>query len=194
LGWLRNSQAAVAGIVAREADGKRSRPEMAPQRLEKIESAPGNGMGSEASNLQDLVRGRAADRARLRPTSRDSYDVSTLQKKVPNDLKSLDAELKSAPRFPKRTPGPSACEAPTGRLEREGSWDRHHGFAALVPSRDFSPRTHNPTRGRKYTCLQNLENSRNGKILARVPTQSQTRPQWWSSSPPQHLTEPSPSR
>ena len=75
---------------------------MAPQRLEKIESAPGNGMGSEASNLQDLVRGRAADRARLRPTS---PRVTKLQKKAPNDLKSLDAELKSAPRFPKRTPG-----------------------------------------------------------------------------------------
>ena len=27
---------------------------MAPQRLEKIESAPGNGMGSEASNPQDV--------------------------------------------------------------------------------------------------------------------------------------------
>jgi len=34
---------------------------MAPQRLEKTESAPGNGMGSEASNLQNLVPGRAAD-------------------------------------------------------------------------------------------------------------------------------------
>ena len=42
---------------------ERSRPEMAPQRLEKIEFAPGNGMGSEASNLQHLVRERAADRA-----------------------------------------------------------------------------------------------------------------------------------
>ena len=40
---------------------------MAPQRLEKIESAPGNGMGSEVSNPQDVVHGRAADRARLRP-------------------------------------------------------------------------------------------------------------------------------
>jgi hypothetical protein len=29
---------------------------MAPQRLEKIESAPGNGMASEASDPQDLVR------------------------------------------------------------------------------------------------------------------------------------------
>jgi hypothetical protein len=44
---------------------------MAPQRLEKIESAPGNGMGSEASNLQDLVRARA-DRARLRLTGREN--------------------------------------------------------------------------------------------------------------------------
>jgi hypothetical protein len=37
----------------------RGRPEMAPQRLEKIESAPGNGMGSEASNPQYLVQTRA---------------------------------------------------------------------------------------------------------------------------------------
>src|SRR5271170_4362843 len=59
----------VAGIAAREADGG-ARREMAPQRLEKIESAPGNGMGSEASNVQNLVHGRAADRARLRLTSR----------------------------------------------------------------------------------------------------------------------------
>src|SRR5271156_1541150 len=52
---------------ARGADGKRSRPEMAPQGLEKIESAPGNGMASEASKPQDMVAGRAAHRAlRLR--------------------------------------------------------------------------------------------------------------------------------
>jgi hypothetical protein len=37
---------------------------MAPQRLEKIESAPGNGMGSEASNPQHLgLKASAADRA-----------------------------------------------------------------------------------------------------------------------------------
>ena len=72
---------------------------MAPQRLEKIESAPGNGMGSEASNLQDLVHGRAADRARLRLTSRGNDEVAKLQKKAPNALKSRDAELKSALAF-----------------------------------------------------------------------------------------------
>src|SRR5271169_5738956 len=45
---------------------RRPRPEMAPQGLEKIESAPGNGMGSEAWKPQHLVHGRAADRA-IRP-------------------------------------------------------------------------------------------------------------------------------
>jgi hypothetical protein len=70
---------------------------MAPQRLEKIESAPGNGMGSDALNLQHLVRGRATDRARLRLTNRRNDKVGKLQKKAPKALKSLDAELKSAP-------------------------------------------------------------------------------------------------
>ena len=65
---------------------------MAPQRLEKIVSAPGNGMASEASNLQDLVHGRADLRLRLR--SRENDKVAKLQKKAPNVLKSLDAELK----------------------------------------------------------------------------------------------------
>src|SRR5271170_4748653 len=51
---------------------------MAPQRLEKIESAPGNGMVLEASNPQDVVHGRAADRARLRLTSRKN-DKAAIQ-------------------------------------------------------------------------------------------------------------------
>jgi hypothetical protein len=83
----------VAGIAAREA-ARQSRPEMAPQRLEKIESAPGNGMGSEASNPQDLVPGRATDRARLRLTNRKNDKVASGQKKAPKTLKLLDAELK----------------------------------------------------------------------------------------------------
>ena len=91
------------GIAAREGlTAKRSGPEMAPQRFEKIESAPGNGMVWEASNPQDLVHGLAADRARLRLTSRQNEKVAKLQKKAPNALKSLDAELKSAPAFRER--------------------------------------------------------------------------------------------
>jgi hypothetical protein len=66
----------VAGIAAREGvPAKRNSPEMAAQQLEKIESAPGNGMVSEASNPQDVVHGRA-DRARLRLTSRKNDKVA----------------------------------------------------------------------------------------------------------------------
>ena len=66
---------------------------MAPQQVEKIEFAPGNGMVPEAVNPQDVVNGRAADRARLLKNDK----LEKLQKKAPNALKSLDAELKSAP-------------------------------------------------------------------------------------------------
>jgi len=72
---------------------------MAPQPLQKIESAPGIGRVSEASNPQDVVHGRAAGRAQLRLTGRQNEKVAKLQKKAPNALKSLDAELKSAPVF-----------------------------------------------------------------------------------------------
>jgi hypothetical protein len=51
----------VGGTAAREdLTAYRGRPEMAPQRLEKIESAPENGRGSEASKPQHLVHGFAA--------------------------------------------------------------------------------------------------------------------------------------
>ena len=77
----------LAGIAPREGlTAKRSRPEMAPQRLEKIESAPGNGMVSEASNPQDVVHGRAADRARLRLASRENDEAKFSPR---NPLKSL---------------------------------------------------------------------------------------------------------
>jgi hypothetical protein len=74
---LLNRGVSVVGIAAREnLTAKRSRPEMAPQRLEKIESAPGNGMGSEASNPQDVVHGPAATGARLRWMSRENDEVA----------------------------------------------------------------------------------------------------------------------
>ena len=67
--------------LVRRLTAKRTRPEMAPQRLEKIKSGPGNGMVSEAWNPQDVVHRRAADRARLRPRSRknDEAKFSTPQ-------------------------------------------------------------------------------------------------------------------
>ena len=90
------------GAARRASTAKRSGPEMAPQRFEKIKSAPGNGMVWEASNPQDMVHGRAADHARLRLTSRRN---ALLQKKAPNALKSLDAELKLQPRSTARRRG-----------------------------------------------------------------------------------------
>ena len=48
---------------------------MAPQRLEMIESAPGNGMGSEASDPQDLVCRRAADVLRLTSHEDDNAEL-----------------------------------------------------------------------------------------------------------------------
>ena len=41
-----------------EARAERIRPQMAPQRLEKIKSAPGNGMVPEAPDPQDMVQRR----------------------------------------------------------------------------------------------------------------------------------------
>jgi hypothetical protein len=70
---------------------------MAPQRLEKIESAPGNGMASEASDPQHLVRRPTVRGSGSRASRMTRSRFGKLQKKAPNALKSLDAKLKSAP-------------------------------------------------------------------------------------------------
>jgi hypothetical protein len=68
---------------------------MAPQRLEKIESAPGNGMGSETSNPQDVVLGRAADRA-LRLTKRGAAWESEREERRRGDRRRIAALCFSA--------------------------------------------------------------------------------------------------
>src|SRR5271155_4375047 len=73
----RCGRASFASLVA----PSRACPEMAPQRLEKIESAPGNGMVSEASKPQHLVYGRAADRVLRLTKRRGASGVTKLQKK-----------------------------------------------------------------------------------------------------------------
>jgi hypothetical protein len=65
-----------AGQTTLSVEAPPARPEMAPQGLEKIESGPGNGMGPETLDPQYLVHGRAADRARLRLTSREKDKVA----------------------------------------------------------------------------------------------------------------------
>ena len=66
---------------------------MAPERLEKIESAPGNGRARKPRTYKIWYPG-ARLTVRLRLASREN---DKLQKKAPYALKSLDAELKSAP-------------------------------------------------------------------------------------------------
>ena len=54
---------------------------MAPQQVEKIEFAPGNGSGSEAANPLDVVKGRVADRARpARMTSKNDKVAKVAEK------------------------------------------------------------------------------------------------------------------
>jgi hypothetical protein len=91
-----NRGVSLAGIAPRESlTAKRSRSEMAPQQLEKIESAPGNGMVSETLNPQDVVHGRA-DRARLRLASRARMTRRNFLSR--NPLKSLKAAKESRSR------------------------------------------------------------------------------------------------
>src|SRR5271154_3521331 len=54
--WVRSARGNPPGLLAELV--ARIRPQMAPQRLEKIESAPGNGMVPEARDPQDMVKRR----------------------------------------------------------------------------------------------------------------------------------------
>ena len=89
----------------------RACPEMAPQRLEKIESAPENGMVSEASKPQHLVYGRVAHRALRRnnlgapPTSQRPQFTNSKRRKAKgnfpprNPLESLKTGMESRRRL-----------------------------------------------------------------------------------------------
>jgi hypothetical protein len=159
---LLNRGVSVAGIASEWLTAKRSRPEMAPQRLEKIESGPGNGSGSEDSNPQDVVRGRAADRARLRPTSRENDKHAPLQKKAPKALISLDAKLKSAPAGPSRALKARDLAGSRSREEPRQTEREHRSRAALELLVGAGI---NPTR--KLSCSQRVENTRSAEIITR---------------------------
>ena len=82
---------------------KRPRPEMAPQRLEKIESAPGNGMGSEASSNNIWYTGaRLTVRSGREPQERCRIRRAGPEGNFPprKALKSLETEKES--RKPRR--------------------------------------------------------------------------------------------
>jgi hypothetical protein len=67
---------------------------MAPQPLEKTESRPGNGMGSEALSLLDLVHAAGRLDSRKGGAACSSFGVAELQKKeLTADNSSIDAPL-----------------------------------------------------------------------------------------------------
>jgi hypothetical protein len=100
---------------------------MAPQQVEKVEFVPGNGMVPGAANPLDVVKGRAADRARLHKNEK-------LQKKAPKILKSLDAKLKSAP----VAAGDAGRARWRGIVRRRRSFFRESEIRASVFSCPFS--------------------------------------------------------
>ncbi len=115
---------------------RRGRPEMAPQRLEKIKSAPGNGSTSEAWKPQHLVHGRAADlrsgRSRknvveIRPARRPEGNFPPRKA-----LKSLETELES--RKPRRRGEQSGDRAAPPLPRRRAARALTHAAPGLEPS------------------------------------------------------------
>ena len=84
----------VAGSRRERPTARRSRPEMARNGLKRLNPRPEMVWARKPRTHKIWYPGRATDRARLRLTNRKN---DKLQKKAPKALKSLDAELKSAP-------------------------------------------------------------------------------------------------
>ena len=154
----------VSFETSRIASDGRSRREMAPQQLEKIESAPGNGMVSEATKPQDMVhqRGRNLDRRKQLPPERSGSRLVPKPPASPATVASL--RKKREGNFP-------ACKAlisrETGKESRQ---------LAVRPKPPVGPEAGRiaidgrdaPKRpGGKFSCLQSIEKSRNQKILDR---------------------------
>src|SRR5277367_2647868 len=138
------------------SDG-RSCPEKAPQRLEKIESGPGNGMVSEALShyiwylgARPTVRAHGQNRLVPKPPASPAT-VASLRKKREGNFPACKAlisretgkESRQLAVRPKPPVGPEA-----GRIAIDG--------------RDAPKRP-----GGKFSCLQSIEKSRNQKILDR---------------------------
>ena len=160
---------------------------MAPQQLEKIESGPGNGMGSEAANPQDVVHGRAADRARLRLASRENDKIAKGQKKgtrgISPGVRDIVAALaergrRRAPHFPSSTKRNPRGQRPRLQLKSPvrrrakprvsslcggsaASWSDQPPTGRLRPAPGRSGR-----RGGKFSWLQSLEKPQNRAIFS----------------------------
>src|SRR5271163_2418370 len=94
--------AAVAGVAAREQDGVARK--WRRNGLKRLNPRPEMVWAREPRTYK-IWYAAAADHKRLRLRGRENDKVGKLQKKAPNVLKRLDAELKSAPDAVLRTPG-----------------------------------------------------------------------------------------
>jgi len=109
---------------------KRSRPQIAPQRLEKIESAPGNGMAPEAPDPQDMVQSAAAPRRLSRPPtkllarSRRLRPVRKWQRKSSRRLnprpEMVSLRKARAPKISSRRANHSSAQPPQSRAAPDG--------------------------------------------------------------------------
>ena len=70
-----------AGQTARSVEARRPARKWRRKGLKRLNPGAGNGMGLETSDPQYLVHGRAADRARLRLTSRKNDELQSCRKR-----------------------------------------------------------------------------------------------------------------
>jgi hypothetical protein len=116
---------------------------MAPQRLEKIESAPGNGMVSEALNPQHVVQGRAADRARLRLMSRESDEAkfsASQALEIAQAAKESRSRRRGSPRPVLTRRGRVLCGPVDEALEVSRSGARPNPESGVKSKGNFPPR------------------------------------------------------
>jgi hypothetical protein len=103
----------------------RACPEMAPQRLEKIESAPENGMASEASKPQHLVYGRVAHRA-LRRTNLGAPATSQRPRFTNSKRREADGKFSASQGIEIARNRNRIAEAPTAQWPRSTNSTREN--------------------------------------------------------------------
>ena len=174
--------AAIAALPA-----ERIRSQMAPQRLEKIKSAPGNGMAPETPDPQHLVQsaiGGLAEPARVSVARDEATRAGEGEGNFPGckALKSHEMRKRSHPsrlmELPTREAGDEDSSA-SPRL-RGNRRPRASSASPPRPERSSSRPAQGPGEcgrrggGGKLAWLQSLEKPRNGKIAAPEPSHPNT--------------------
>jgi hypothetical protein len=177
----RANPAAIAALLA-----ERIRSQMAPQRLEKIESAPGNGMASETPDPQHLVQERhrrVAEPTRVSVARDECYtregDGNFPGRKA---LKSHEMRKGSHPSrlMELRTREAGDEDSSASPRLRGNRRPRASDASPPRPERSSSRPAQGPGecgrrgRGGKLAWLQSLEKPQNGKITAPKPSHQNT--------------------